>query len=317
MLSRVAESIYWMSRQVERAENLARFIEVTLHMTLEQAEYIVEPWEPLVQVTGDNEWFLAKYGKPDRQNVVQFLAFDEEYPNSMLSCLRAARENARGVREMISTEAFRELNSFYHFVCEGSTPQLTSDPTELFFDHVRSQALMWSGVMENTMTHDLAWQFINLGRMLERADKTSRILDAKYFNLLPSVDDVGTAVDDLQWSTLLLAISGFEAYRREHHLVDVEKIVAFFLFHRSFPRSVYYCVAAADWSLREIEKVSGADRPGEAKQRISALRHRLKNTNVKEVIAGGMHDFIDRLQLELNAIGESLGRDYFHNTGTS
>jgi uncharacterized alpha-E superfamily protein len=316
MLSRVAESIYWMSRQAERAENLARFIEVTLHMTLDQPEYLVDPWEPLVLVTGDDEWFEAKYGKATCQNVVQFLAFDREYHSSMLTCLHASRENARSVREAMSTESFEQLNDFYHFVRDSSAPQLT-DPTAQFFDQVRSHALMWTGVLDNTMSHDIAWHFLNVGRLLERADKTSRILDVKYFNLLPRVEDVGTAIDDLQWSTLLLAISGFEAYRREFHLMDVEKIVAFFLFHRTFPRSVYSCIAGAAWSLREIEQESGSSRGGEAMQRITALQHRLKNTSVKEVIAGGMHQFIDRLQVEINAIGESLAQDYFYASQTA
>jgi uncharacterized alpha-E superfamily protein len=315
MLSRVAECIYWMSRQVERAENLARFIEVTLHMTLDQPEHMIDPWEPLVQVTGDNEWFEAKYGKATVQNVVQFLAFDREYHNSMISCLHTARENARSVRQALSSEAFEQLNDFYHFVRDTSADQLT-DPTADFFDQVRSQAMMWAGVLDNTMPHNTTWHFMNVGRLLERADKTSRILDVKYFNLLPRVEDVGTAIDDLQWSTLLLAISGFEAYRREHHLMDVEKIVQFFIFHRTFPRSIYSCVAGADWSIREIEQESGGDTPGIATEQLAVLRHRLKNTNVKEVIAGGMHQFVDRLQIELNQIGDALGRDYFYVTAT-
>ncbi len=315
MLSRVAESIYWMSRQVERAENLARFIEVTLHMTLDQPEHMIDPWEPLVQVTGENEWFEAKYGKATVQNVVQFLAFDREYHNSMISCLHTARENARSVREALSSEAFEQLNDFYHFVRDTSADQLT-DPTADFFDQVRSQAMMWAGVLDNTMPHNTTWHFMNVGRLLERADKTSRILDVKYFNLLPRVEDVGTAIDDLQWSTLLLAISGFEAYRREHHLMDVEKIVQFFIFHRTFPRSIYSCVAGADWSIREIEQESGGETSGIATEQLAVLRHRLKNTNVKEVIAGGMHQFVDRLQIELNQIGDALGRDYFYVTAT-
>ncbi|KAA5544679.1 alpha-E domain-containing protein [Roseiconus nitratireducens] len=311
MLSRVAESIYWMSRQAERAENLARFIEVTLHMSLDPTESSVNPWEPLVQVTGDNEWFEAKYGQATCQNVVQFLAFDEEYHSSMLTCLRSSRQNAKSVREAMPTESFEKLNEFYHFVLDSRAPQLT-DPTADFFEQIRYHALMWTGVLDSTMSHDIAWHFVNVGRLLERADKTSRILDVKYFNLLPRVEDVGTAIDDLQWSTLLLAISGFEAYRREHHLMDIEKIVAFFLFHRSFPRSIYSCIAGAEWSLRQIEKESGSDYTGHAQRSTNALRHRLKNTNVKEVIAGGMHQFIDRLQVELNEIGDALGQDYFY-----
>ena len=316
MLSRVAESVYWMSRQAERAENIARFIEVTLHMTLDQTEYLVDPWEPLVQVTGDNEWFDKKYRQATQENVVQFLAFDRDYANSMLSSLRSARENARSVREVLSTESFEGLNEFYHFVRDGSAAQIV-DPTAEFFDRVRSHALLWSGVLDGTMAHDIAWHFLNVGRLLERADKTSRILDVKYFNLLPSVDDVGTAADDLQWSTLLLAISGFEVYLREHHLMDIQKIVSFFIFHPTFPRSIYSCVAGADQSLREIEMQSGGEIRGEAKEQIAALRNRLQNTSVREVIAGGMHQFIDRLQLELNAIGDSLGKDYFYASHAS
>ncbi|TWU46293.1 hypothetical protein Poly51_56890 [Rubripirellula tenax] len=311
MLSRVAESIYWMSRQMERAENLARFLEVTLNLTLDQADSLVDPWEPLVQVTGDTEWFVEKYGVPTQQSVVNFLAFDLEYHSSMLTCLRAARENAKSVREMLSSEAFEQINEFYHFVSDSSATQIT-DPTAAFFDSVRDYSLLWSGILDSTMAHDMRWHFANVGRLLERADKTSRILDVKYFNLLPNVTDVGTAIDDLQWSTLLLAISGFEAYRREHHLVNIEKVVAFFLFHQAFPRSVRSCVAGAHWSLTEIEAKSNSDEPGEAIQHIATLQHRLTESNVKEVIAGGMHQFIDLVQLELNQIGESLTYDYFN-----
>ena len=316
MLARVAESLYWMSRQTERAENLARFLEVTLDMTLDQSNYLVDPWAPLVQASGDNEWYEQKYGQATKQSVVHFLAFDGEYDNSMLSCLRLARENARSVREVLSTESFEELNAFYHFFRDGRESQL-EDPTSEFFEQVRQHALLWAGVLDGTMAHGIAWHFMNVGRLVERADKTSRILDVKYFNLLPSVDDVGTAIDDLQWSSLLLAISGLEAYLREHHLMDIEKIVSFFIFHPTFPRSIFSCIAGADRSLREIEKQSGDERESEARQQLVALRHRLQNTTVKEVIAGGMHQFIDRLQCELNEIGKRLGQDYFYASHAS
>lgn len=397
-----------MSRQVERAENLARFLEVTLNLILDQPENVVDPWKPLVQVTADEAYFKEKYGTPSQSTVVQFLAFDTEYPNSMVSCLRQARENARGVREKMSSEAFEQLNEFYHFVIDASH-HAASDPTSQFFDDVRGHTLLWSGVVHSTMAQDAAWHFANVGRMLERADKTSRILDVKYFNLLPSVDDVGTAVDDMQWTALLLAISGFEAYQRDHHVIDIEKVVEFFLFNRTFPRSVRHCVASAGWSLSEIEQachdeavarwsdgldsivgppravgtadsvqssdepdsagdaaaasaagsLNGAPAGGSAMQQMSspkaaaaetsgrmqqsmtpsasapagvphrsmrlggevktlamveALRHRLAHTQVKETLAGGMHQFVDSLQTELNRIGDALAEDYFHNT---
>lgn len=311
MLSRVAESIYWLSRQVERAENLARFLEVTWHLTLDQPENLVDPWEPLILASASLPRFQERYGAADADSVTQFLAFDNDYPNSMLSCLRMARENARGVRESLSSEAFEQLNEFYHFVNTAANQPSLDSNTE-FFDHVRRIAIQWTGVLDSTMSHDLGWHFANVGRLIERADKTSRILDVKYFNLLPRLDHVGTSIDDLQWSALLLAISGFEAYRRQHHSISIENVVEFFLFNRTFPRSALCCVAGAEWSLSEIEECSKNSQSGVAKQQIAQLRHRLSETRVKEVLAGGMHQFVDTLQTELNGIGEAMNQDYFH-----
>lgn len=310
MLSRVAESVYWMSRQIERAENIARFLEVTLHLILDQPENLVDPWDPLVRVTGDEKWFKEKYGAPNQENVVHFLAFDEAYPHSMLTCLRAARENARGVREKLSSEAFEQINEFYLFVNDASRNE-SLDRNSQFFDDIRQQALLWSGVFASTMAQDTTWHFANVGRMLERADKTSRILDVKYFNLLLSVDHVGTAIDDLQWSALLLAVSGFEAYRRDHHDIDVENVVDFFLFNRTFPRSVHHCIASAGWSLGEIDQCSRMRQTSPTSVSMNELQHRLATAKVKEVLASGMHEFVDDLQRELNDIGNSLAENYF------
>jgi len=316
MLSRVAESIYWMSRQVERAENHARFLEVTHNLTLDQPEDLVNAWESLVQVTADTEWFHEHYGTADAESVTQFLAFDEQYHSSMLTSLRLARENARGVRESLSTEAFEQLNEFYHFVRNAAAQPTLESPND-FFDAVRRIALQWSGVLDSTMSHGVGWHFANVGRLIERADKTSRVLDVKYFNLLPRVEDVGTSVDDLQWSALLMAISGFEAYRRQHRAIEIERVVEFFLFNRTFPRSVLFCLQGADWSLGEIEARSRNEMLATAKERMARIRHRLNKTSVKEVLAGGMHQFIDSLQYELNEIGEAMNQDYFHSLATT
>jgi len=316
MLSRVAESIYWMSRQVERAENLARFLEVTHNLALDQPENLVDPWEPLIQVTADKELFEKYYSSYNAETITQFLAFDDRYANSMLSSLRQARENARSVRESFSSETYQQLNEFYHFVNDAAQQPSLESPNR-FFDAVRRIAIQWTGVLDSTMSHDLGWHFANVGRLIERADKTSRILDVKYFNLLPRVEDVGTAIDDLQWSALLLAISGFEAYRRKHRSIDIEKVVEFFLINRTFPRSVLFCVVGADLSLRQIEQISGSETAGSAKKRMAELRHRLDHANVKEILAGGMHQFIDSLQDELNQIGNAMNKDFFHSMAHS
>lgn len=311
MLSRVADSIYWMSRQVERAENLARFLEVTHNLILDQPDDLVQPWVPLISVTADNEEFLKRFTLMDADAVTQFLAFDETYANSMLSSLRQARENARGVRESLSTEVFEQINTFYRFVADAAKQDSLESPNE-FFSTVRRIAIQWTGVLDSTMPRDIGWHFANVGRLLERADKTTRILDVKYYNILPQVDDVGTAVDDVQWSALLYAISGFEAYRRQHHMIIIPSVVEFFLCNRTFPRSVLFCVAGASESLAEIERFSREDSDHQAVEVAERLWRRLTECSVEDVIEGGMHNFIDELQSDLNEIGATMNADYFH-----
>src|SRR5260221_13799655 len=203
MLARVADSIYWMSRYVERAENVARFIEVNLNLMLDLPVGCAQQWQPLVENTGDATEFARRCGRATQRNVIQFLTFDHENPNSIRSCVRGARENARSVREIISSEMWEQLNQFYLMVNSAATrPGGLADPHE-FFTAVKMASHLFVGVSAATMTHGESWHFSRLGRLLERADKTSRILDVKYFILLPTVADVGTAFDDLQWAAVL------------------------------------------------------------------------------------------------------------------
>ncbi|QEG42649.1 alpha-E domain-containing protein [Roseimaritima ulvae] len=311
MLSRVAESIYWMSRQVERAENLARFLEITHEFTLDQPQNMVNSWDALLRITGDEALFKERYDEANADSVSRFLAFDEDYPNSMLSSLRLARQNARSVRESLSSEVFEQVNEFYHLVNHAAAQPALSSPTN-FLNEVRLLAIQWTGVLDSTMPQDDGWHFFNVGRMTERADKTSRILDVKYFNLLPNVTDVGTAVDDLQWASLLKAISGIEAYRRKYRVLHIPNVVRFFLFDETFPRSVIYCAKSAFWSIRRIHESADLP-PGEAYERAEQLCRRLSLTSAEEVIAGNMHEAIDRLQTELNQLGDAIFRDFFHH----
>ena len=203
MLSRVADAIHWISRYVERAENLARFVDVTLNLTLDQPVGIEEQWAPLVNATGDEEQFWERYSSATADTVIQFLAFDEDYPNSISSCLKAARENARSVREAISSEMWEQLNSFYHMVCDADLKQVVKDSPSEFFAAIQNGSHLFNGITDATMSHGVGWNFANLGRLLERADKTSRLLDVKYFTLLPNVSDIGTPIEDLLWADVL------------------------------------------------------------------------------------------------------------------
>src|SRR5215468_6965085 len=253
MLSRVAESIYWMSRYIERAENVARFVDVNLQLMLDAPAGEDQQWAPLVATTGDHADFETRYGAPTQTAVLRFLAFDAENPNSILSCLRAARENARTVREIISSEMWLQLNTYYLMVNDAATSGKGMKTPHEFFNEVKNASHLFNGVTAATMTHGEAWHFgPMLGRMLERADKTSRILDVKYFILLRSVQDVGTPFDDIQWAAVLRSASAFEMYRKRHGRISPKHVVEFLLLDREFPRAINFCLLATRDSLHAI-----------------------------------------------------------------
>jgi uncharacterized alpha-E superfamily protein len=168
--------MFWMSRYIERAENIARFIDVNVLLTMELGYTVGEQWGPLVATTGDEAIFQASYGEPTRANVMRFLTFDERYPNSIISCLSAARENARIVREHISTAMWEQLNKFYLMVHDRAKHDVNFDAEGDFYEDVRAGAQLFVGIMDGTFSHGEGWHFAKLGRLLERADKTSRIL---------------------------------------------------------------------------------------------------------------------------------------------
>lgn len=310
MLSRVADSIYWMSRNVERAENLARFVDVTLNLILDMPFGSVEHWQPLVSTTGDHDWFKEHYGEPNRQNVVRFLTFDHEYPNSILSCLQNARENARSVRETISSEMWEHLNQFYFKVNEAARDQSVLEAPQEFFQEVKLSSHLFKGITDGTMTHGEGWHFAKLGRSLERADKTSRILDVKYYILLPQLNDIGTPIDDLQWTAVLRSVSGFEMYRKRHHGITPRRVVNFLVLDREFPRAVLYCVESAEASVHAISGTPAGTFRNVAEQRIGQLRADLAYAHVEDIVASGLHEFLDSLQTKLNGVGESINETF-------
>ncbi|MFO0789509.1 MAG: alpha-E domain-containing protein [Pirellulales bacterium] len=311
MLSRVADSIYWMSRYVERAENVARFISVNLNLSLDMPGEAGQQWWPLVVITGDHTEFQQRVGHTTKESVVQFLTFDKENPNSILSCLRAARENARGVREIISAEMWEHINKFYLSIRDGGSLEEVLDNPYAFFERVSVAGQQFLGVTDATMTHGEAWHFCQLGRMLERADKTSRILDVKYFILLPKVSDVGTPFDDVQWLALLRSASALEMYRQRHGRISPVNVVNFLVLDREFPRAVLHCLTRANDSLHAISGTIPGSYTNLAERRLGQLRAELAYTHAEDVIAGGLHEFVDHLQTRLNAIGDSIHESFF------
>lgn len=311
MLSRVADSIYWMARNVERAENLARFIDVTLQLILDQPGDADSQFAPLIYATGDEELFAERYGEMTATNVLMFLTLDRDYLNSIVSVLRAARESARSIRETISSEAWEQLNTFYHFVRDSAAGTDTNNTSPDFFDEIKQHSHLFNGITDATMSHDEGWHFLNLGRLLERADKTSRILDVKYFTLLPNVNDIGTPIDDLQWSAVLHSVSGFEAYRKRYHGITIERIVDFLVLERTFPRAIQYCVNDADNSLHAISGSAAGAFTNRAEQSLGRLRSELAYQDVRRIIDQGLHEFVDSLQSNLNEVGDAVFETFF------
>jgi uncharacterized alpha-E superfamily protein len=311
MLSRVAESIYWMARYIERAENVARFIAVNLNLNLDMPGGADQQWMPLVVTTGDHEQFVERYKAATKQNVIRFLTFDRENPNSIMSSLRAARENARAVRESISSEMWEHINRFYLLIRESGAQEAALEESYDFFDQIRVSGQQFMGVTDATMTHGEGWHFCRLGRSIERADKTSRILDVKYFILLPSPADVGTPYDDVQWSALLRSASALEMYRQRHGRLEPAAVVQFLVLDREFPRAVLYSLTKANESLHRISGSEIGAFANVPEQLLGQLRAELAYTSAEQIIDQGLHEFVDDLQQRLNGVGEAISETFF------
>ncbi len=311
MLSRVANSIYWMSRYVERAENVARFVSVNLNLSLDFPRENEQQWLPLVVTAGDEAPFKERYDNSSKENVLEFLTFDRQNPNSIASCLTAARENARSVRECISAEMWEHLNNFYWMLKNSGGYSGVSEQIYDFFERIRFAGQQFMGVTDATMTHGEAWHFSRLGRSIERADKTSRILDVKYFILLPSPEDIGTPLDDIQWSSLLRSASALEMYRQRHGRIAPNSVVEFLILDIEFPRAVLFCLTKANESLHAITGAALGGFSNRPEQILGQLRAELAYTRASDIIERGLHEFVDDLQLRLNVIGDAVYDTFF------
>ncbi len=311
MLSRVADSIYWMSRYIERAENVARFVDVNTHLILDLPVEAEEQWEPLVITTGDRENFYENYGEPTREDVIQFLTFDTKNPNSILSTLIKARENARTIREIISSEMWEQINKFYFMVRDAMRSNEAIKNTHDFYTKVKLESHLFAGLADTTMSHGEAWHFSRLGRLLERADKTSRILDVKYFILLPRPDDVGSPFDNIQWAALLKSASAFEMYRKKHRRIYHDKVVEFLILDREFPRSIHYCLIKAEESLKSITGSKPGTFQNAAERNLGRLRSEFDYTQISEIFSPGLHEYLDEFQSRLNQVGDSIFATFF------
>jgi uncharacterized alpha-E superfamily protein len=317
MLSRVADSIYWMNRQIERAENLARAAETTLDLALDGTISHGRLWNALVCTFGDEADFWPRYGLANQDNVITFLAFDTLNHNSISSCLQAARENARTIRDLISSPMWEEINKAHLFVRSAASGGAHLHNPREFLDEVKRASQLITGVTDATMSHGEAWHFARMGRLIERADKTSRVLDVEhYFNpaaLDDAVAQVGDAADAVQWSAVLESASALEMYRKQYGVVSRRDVAEFLVFDRQFPRAIHFCLTKAEESLLAVTGGAKGAYTNPAEQRLGRLRAKLDYGAIDEVLVGtgGLHGFIDGFQTQLNGTSEAIHDTFF------
>ena len=312
-LSRVAHSLYWMSRYIERAENFARLLDVNLQLLLDFQGFtdttIKEHWGSILLSSGDEELFAKHYATADSRNVTEFFAFDLRNPNSIRSSVNAARENARMIRDQISAEMWETINELYLYLNARNAAEIwTAGGAGEFFTSVKRSAHLFQGLTASTYSRNEGWEFIEFGKYIERADKTTRILDVKYHILLPSASDVGGAVDTAQWQAVLRSASALEAYRRFYVSEILPwKVAEFLIFSDSFPRSLHFCVAQVDDFLRRILGDTGP-RPRTAAGRASRrLLADLQSLTIADVLQEhGLHEFLEEVQKTLDTIGHEM-----------
>lgn len=313
MLSRVANSVYWMCRYIERAENVARFISVNLNLLLDLPLEEGHQWQPLIAITGDRDQFDQKYDSCTQENIIKFLTFDRDYPNSIISCLQAARENARLVREIISSEMLEQLNRFFIEVKEAEHSGFAQNDPHKFFLMVKMRGHMFTGLLYSTMSHGEAWHFARMGMMIERADKISRILDVKYFMLLPEAEYVGAPYDNIQWAAVLKSVSAHDMYRKIFHRITPKQVADFLIFDTEFPRSIRHCIANALFSLHKITGTPQGAVQNRAEKILGRLQADLDYADIDEVLEFGMHEYLDSLQVRLNQVGEEISATFFRH----
>jgi uncharacterized alpha-E superfamily protein len=311
MLSRVANSIFWMNRYIERTENYARYTSVNFNLSLDSS---LEQWEPLVIATADNYTYFQHYQTANRRDIFYFVSFDERNPNSILNSVASARENARTIRESISKEMWEYLNLFYWQVREASatSPQWETAQYQNFFGQVKTHVLQFYGIVDSTITRNEGWHFGRLGRLLERADKTTRFLDISYFTLSQEGASNNPSLDMLQWTAVLKSVSAFNMFRQEYRELSPSNIVEFLLLDKDFPRSVRHCIRQAELSLYEISGsnvVNGYS--NHAEKLLTKLRHDIEFTEVSDIQEIGLHKFLDTFQQRNNAVGEAIFKTYF------
>jgi uncharacterized alpha-E superfamily protein len=316
MLARLAENLFWAGRYIERAEDTARMVDVTYHTLLESPFVDIGPtWEQLLDVLHlRTEWGERPVGDGDTDAVVRFLVLDGGNPGSISTAVLRARENARSVRELVSSELWEAINDLHlELRSRDLGREVAERPSELL-RLVRNASMAIYGVASETMPRDAGWRFMALGRLLERAEMTCRLIDVRYGQLdslrLP---DRGAVVEDggfHHWMAVLKSASAFEAYRRRYRSsTDPVDVIEFLLLAEDLPRSVVHCLTSA---MQQLEALS-AGRPSRAVRLLGRTTSSLQYRDVGELLSEDLHEFLEDVQLRIQQVAEAVADEFFRH----
>jgi uncharacterized alpha-E superfamily protein len=315
MLSRVADALFWMSRYLERAEHVARLLDVCFHLELDLRGVVSGPyelhWTSLAAILQQIIPAAGREGQSPQATISHWLTFDLENPDSIMSCVSRARANARGIRGAITSEVWKELNKLYWQLSDPAFSGQARESPHEFYQAVACGSHLVQGVCDATLTHDEGWQFIQLGKYLERADKTLRILDIQYHLLHELSDPADQPLSSLQWAGVLRSCHAYEAYQRLYvGRVEPERVVEFLLLHPTFPRSVRFALESAARALTAIEgEVPG--RPlGKADRILGRVLAELRYGELDVILRGNLHAFLGQMQDQCARVSRAVQEQY-------
>jgi uncharacterized alpha-E superfamily protein len=308
MLSRTADHLFWLARYIERAENLARLLDITWQTSLvpQTAESAQKNWQAALLCHDQLPSYLQEYHEVTAEKVLTFMVFDPNNPSSIYSCLKGARENAHAVRGTLTQEMWETMNATWLEMLKISKRHLRDEELSDFFEWVKTRSSLSRGVTFGTMLHDEAFHFIRLGTYIERADSTARLLDVKYY-LISEGDLPGTSADYYQWGALLRSVSAFEIYRRGYRGSVAPSCVADLLITRAdMPRSLNACMIEVESMLGKL-----ANHHSKETQRLAGqLSSQLRYANIDEILEQGLHPFLEKFQERVYDLGMRISHDF-------
>jgi uncharacterized alpha-E superfamily protein len=306
VLSRVAENVYWLARYLERAENTARLVNVNTNLLLDLPPEYRPGWLPLIDITGNRDLFDAHDKRAEEREIVHFLIADLDNPGSILASLRSARENARTLRDVLPNEVWEHLNELFMEIKEALPAALNKRTRFQFLQNIIRGMQTLTGELEGTMSRSDAFTLLMLGRNLERADMTSRIIDVRSAQRFAADAPELATFDTIQWMNLLKSISGYQMYRLSQRTrVSRSAVLEFVLRDRKFPRACLYCLNEAEYFLRALPRSAGV------LGSLESARTFLEQATLETLDQPGLHEHIDRLQLHIIVVHEGIARTYF------